>query len=106
MKTYHSIQRILIEPIIFVSNGFDYIYTAQDKEEEDFIESTVFFKRGVITTDDVDEPEKEVIEYVTNCKQAIEWLVANKGVKRGVLSKAQILALAEENNVEFPNINK
>lgn len=106
MKTYHSTQRILMEPITFVTNGSDFVYTARDKEEEKFIESTTFFKRGVITTDGVDVAEKEVIEYVTNCKQAIEWLVANKGIKRGVLSREQILSLAEENNVEFPNLAK
>lgn len=46
---------------------------------------------------DDDSPKK-----VKNAKQALEWLVRNKGEKRGVFSSAEIRAMAEKHGVEFP----
>lgn len=50
-----------------------------------------------------EKPAEDSPRKVKNAKQAMEWLVKNKGEKRGVYSKEQIRAIAEKHGVEFPN---
>ncbi len=83
-----------------------YRYVSRSADESAFIESLSLYKNGDIFRREVVSSAPlsvEDVEYVTNAKQALEWLVKNKGEKRGVLSKEQIRALAEKHGVSFPN---
>lgn len=95
--------------IEFMSQGTGSVYITDQEHIQRFIESTGEFKNGVIVLHGVAEqvPAKAVdtdpARKVKNAKQAIEWLVRNKGEKRGVYTKEQIRALAAKHGVEFVN---
>ena len=84
-----------------------YAFTTSDSSVMSVIESLPDYKDGLMYKQvNEDKPAAAAIESpmkVKNAKQAIEWLVRNKGEKRGVYTKEQIRALAEKHGVEFPN---
>lgn len=89
-----------------LGGGYFY-YIPRSAEEAAFIEGTSMYREGIIFKQGEDTApvaEVEVVELVTNCKQAMEWLVQNKGVKRGVFSREQLIDKAKELGVEFPNL--
>lgn len=92
-----------------------YYYHPRSEEERAFLRSSTLMASGEIWEEPksnapefpiAGEGEKEVVETVENCKQALDWLVEHKGVKRGVMSREQIVALGAECGVEFPNLKK
>ena len=102
------------------SNGGGY-YISTDKLEQDAIEKDAWFKDGTIriheVVDDVpsvtevpaeeDKPAKKIVEGITKCSQARDWIEQNLGIDCGpVISRAKIFEIAEQNNVEFPDLPK
>lgn len=112
MATYISNTNItlLVKDSIINSvdcGGGKYKIVTDDADVIDVIENMREFKYGFIfkvATPPAPSPVKsDSASKVKNAKQAMEWLVRNKGEKRGVYSKEQIRALAEKHGVEFPN---
>lgn len=102
------------------SDGGGY-YLSDNKAEQEAIENLRWFKDGTIRIaeqhDDVpsvtevkateDAPAKKVVEGITKCSQAREWIEQNLGIDCGpVISRAKIFEIAEKNNVEFPDLPK
>lgn len=87
--------------------GGKYKIVTDDVDVISVIEGMPEFKHGFIfkmpTRTPVSPSPADPASKVKNAKQAMEWLVRNKGEKRGVYSKEQIRALAEKHGVEFPN---
>ena len=115
--------------INFVLHGGCYVYTARTHEEEEAIESTWHFRRGVIVAscDDGREDEEkgathaekkevsgevgaekhsaEEVASVEDVAGAVAWLSERKGVVvDGELSRAQVLSLGRKHGVLFPNL--
>lgn len=112
MATYISNKSITLytqsSVIDSVNYGSKHKIVTDDAGVMAIIERMPEFKNGfIIKVDESSEPDapaKEESPYkVKNAKQAMEWLVRNKGEKRGVYTKEQIRALAEKHGVEFPN---
>lgn len=97
------------------------IYVTTDKAEQEGIEDHSWFKEKTIWIDtqydDVptvtkveateDKPAKQIVEGITKCSQAREWIETNLGIDCGpVISRAKIFEIAEQNNVEFPDLPK
>ncbi len=110
LKKYTSkMPLLLMSPvgtIEFINAGNTYEFCTDDIGLQAFIERTGKYRSGGITMHEVkdEQPAKEESPTkVKNAKQAMEWLVKNKGEKRGVYSKEQIRALGKKHGVEFPN---
>lgn len=97
------------------------IFSTADKAEQEGIENDSWFKDGTIwvekSVDDVptvtkveateDKPAKQVVEGITKCSQARDWIETNLHIECGpVISRAKIFEIAEANNVEFPDLPK
>lgn len=103
------------------SDGGGY-YTTKDEEEQKVIESDSWFASGKIYIDQVketapevkvtetkteDAPIKRIVEGITKCAQAREWIEQNLGVECSpVMSRAKIFEIADLYNVEFPDLPK
>lgn len=102
---------ILMSPwgmIDFFAQGTGSMYITDKEHIQSFIERTSEFKNGVIKLregklDPAKIVDPDPVTKVKNAKQAIEWLVRNKGEKRGFYTKEKIRELAAKHGVEFPN---
>ena len=102
---------ILMSPwgmIDFFPQGIGAMYITDKEHIQSFIESTSEFKSGAIVLHESKLDSKKIVDTdpvdkVKNAKQAIEWLVRNKGEKRGFYTKEKIRELAAKHGVEFPN---
>lgn len=111
MATYISNRSITLYTktaiVSSTSYGSKYRLVTDDSEAIAAIERMPGFRKGSIYKLDEpaeeEKPAEDSPRKVKNAKQAIEWLVRNKGEKRGVYTKEQIRALAEKHGVEFPN---
>ena len=94
--------------IDFVSQGTGSIYVTDQEHIQSFIERTGEYRNGVIVLREAKLDPAKIVDTdpaskVKNAKQAIEWLVRNKGEKRGFYTKEKIRELAATHGVEFPN---
>lgn len=111
MVVYYSPKEIiLLTPegaVTFENVGSAYRLKTNDESIMARVEALPGFKQGLIHKEIVEDEPVPVVEEsprkVKNAKQAIEWLVRNKGEKRGVYTKEQIRALAAKHGVEFVN---
>ncbi len=105
-----------------------YFYVPKSEKEKSYIKNTGFFKRGDITAEgdesekapevafapvadaavepEAVEPSVEVVDTVANVKEAMDWLVEHKGVKRRIISRGALVEWAATLGVEFPKLIK